>query len=208
MPAPPRGSRWQLWSFIVVVTLSLPAAAAGVLTLAHPVNGEVLTIGSPYTLSWSPGLSSDTATILALLRCPNSYVDTQYCASVTQWSGLAMGGSFLFQPSLALGLNDGSFYRFQLVATPSMSLSTSGTFTFAPVPVPVDTRFEWPRSPVPLAPFALSPPLMPPVLFMCVQSIAAWLGVGGICAGAQLAGGWWRICLILLVALPPPHRRR
>lgn len=128
----------------LAVALALAAIASGALAdsnfwLNNPNHGDVLTIGSPFTLTWEYGRNyRSNSAILVLLRCPRSRSATKHCAQAARFSNLGIGdGSFAFTGTS--DLDDGAFYRFQLLNTNTMDVATSGTFTFAPIPRTVDT---------------------------------------------------------------------
>lgn len=126
---------------MVIASVIVAGAVPPSLTLANPANGDILTIDAAYTIRWTSPVA-DTLMLVALLRCATTLTPTVGCKEVTRWSG-PNSGSITVTPAMSLGINDGYFYRFQILTDPTLALGTSGTFTFVPVPVPVDTRFEF-----------------------------------------------------------------
>lgn len=127
-------SRLRLWSLLVLAAVPQMILSFGV---DGPSNGDILTIGSPYALTWDNDNSPSDVCVLAVLRCPRSNAATTLCALVSQSSSLPNSGAYSWTPST--DLNDGEFYRIQLYDTTSGNVATSGTFTFDPFPQDIDT---------------------------------------------------------------------
>lgn len=129
----------NMLQLFLVATLVTLASADNYFSLNNPNDGDVLSLGTPYAVTWNIGSKTRGSTcVLVLERCPTSYSRTLYCSEVVRFSNLTLSsGSFSFNGTSVL--NDGAFYRFQLLNTYTMDVATSGTFTFAPLPVQVDT---------------------------------------------------------------------
>jgi hypothetical protein len=108
--------------------------------LAGPDNGDQLAIASPYNVTWrtSIGFNNDAMVVVAL-RCETTRVKTRTCVEAARFANVPNNGRFVWTPDA--NLNDGAFYRLQLLNTRTMDVGTSGTFTFSPYPVAVDTRW-------------------------------------------------------------------
>ncbi len=110
--------------------------AQAALDLDGPTNGDILTINSPYALTWTSNSLSSHVCVLAVLRCPRSNAPTRLCELVLQQSNLPNSGAYLWTPPT--GLSDDAFYRIQLYNVNTNEVATSGTFTFNPYPQDVD----------------------------------------------------------------------
>ena len=140
--APPRGPMAALLPALYIVACavgaSVPVGATAAMTITSPANGATWQLNAATAVVWSLGGVTDTTATLALERCPTSYVSMQWCTLVTSVS-VPNNGTAWFTSTVAMGLDDGSFYRFQLLSSPNAHLATSGTFTYAPYPVPANT---------------------------------------------------------------------
>ena len=126
------------WLLLVAV---LPSVTAQVqtLVLVAPNDGEILTIGQPYAVKWAFSESSmNNICIAAVLRCPKSNVATINCVEATRVLSRIGNGSLLFTPDNSM--DDGAFYRVQLMDTETHEVATSGTFTLSPVPAVINTE--------------------------------------------------------------------
>lgn len=198
-----RSSRTMMMHWAIVAAVA-SLAAAGFTTIAfqNPNDGDVLPLLTPTTIKWGAGAHPSDPVILVLERCPASYVNTLDCQEVTRIAaGFANATSFSFVPTSAMNVNDGAFYRFQLLCTVSFDLATSGTFSFAPLPVSVDTRYAryspaigcpCPSASPPTVPVSARPP--PSFLCLCVlcvcaraQGPGARLAVGSVCPDPAVA---------------------
>ena len=122
----------------IALLLAASATANAYLTITSVNDGDTFSIGTAFYVDWndSEGSASDNR-ILVLLRCSASWLATEYCDQVSKVQSLPQVGHQAFTGSM--DLNDGAFYRFQLLNAVTMQLATSGTFTFLPAPVEVDT---------------------------------------------------------------------
>ena len=124
-------------SFLLLLVLAAVPRVFSSFSLDGPNNGDILTIGSPYALTWEHDNSPSDVCVLAVLRCPRSNAATTLCALVSQTSSMPNSGAYTWTPST--DLNDGEFYRIQLYDTTRGEVATSGTFTFDAFPQDIDT---------------------------------------------------------------------
>lgn len=125
---------------LVLVGLAVFLVRSTAFDLNSPNDYDVLSIGSPYTLSWTlSGTQSWDKIAVALLRCRSRSLSTRFCTVANQVSGLSNTGSYLW--TFTTAQNDGAFYRFQAADTNRNLVATSGTFTFGRFPVAVDTTW-------------------------------------------------------------------
>ena len=118
--------------------LSLGMVTNAYLTITTINDGDTFAIGKPFFVDWNDAEGGNNdARILALLRCSTSWLATEFCDEVTQLTNQPKVGHQSFTANQ--DLNDGAFYRFQLLNTVTMQLATSGTFMFLPAPVDVNT---------------------------------------------------------------------
>jgi hypothetical protein len=125
----------------VMVVTTVPVATAEDFFLTGPNNGDKLSLGVPYSLSWSVKNLITDSLVLVLLRCPISDAKVTECTEVSRVSGIINDGSDRWNAS-DLSLNDGAFYAFQLLNTRTLDVATSGMFTFERQAIEVDTRWE------------------------------------------------------------------